>query len=197
MKKILMGLTSVLALSLPVQSMATVYQVKALENSTSGGTGVSVAGLTTGNSFSVSVDPLDLWNSGVLPRWSNANGQIAPDLIATGAADTNGDNPGVPAGTVIGGDGFGTYNQGGLTAPFGALVGEWGNNTGNFFLIGTNFTGLALDSALKLYYFDSNFSDNTGSILANVTAVPEPETYGMMLVGLGMMGFMARRRKNT
>ena len=25
--------------------------------------------------------------------------------------------------------------------------------------------------------------------------VPEPETYFMMLVGLGVMGFMARRRK--
>lgn len=29
----------------------------------------------------------------------------------------------------------------------------------------------------------------------SVTAVPEPETYGMMLVGLGLMGFIARRRK--
>jgi len=27
--------------------------------------------------------------------------------------------------------------------------------------------------------------------------VPEPETYGMLLAGLGVMGFMARRRKNT
>jgi len=29
-----------------------------------------------------------------------------------------------------------------------------------------------------------------------VTAVPEPETYAMMLAGLGLMGFAARRRKN-
>ncbi|MES2553545.1 MAG: FxDxF family PEP-CTERM protein, partial [Pseudomonadota bacterium] len=27
------------------------------------------------------------------------------------------------------------------------------------------------------------------------SAVPEPETYGMMLAGLGLMGFVARRRK--
>jgi hypothetical protein len=29
----------------------------------------------------------------------------------------------------------------------------------------------------------------------SVSAVPEPETYGMMLAGLGLMGFVARRRK--
>jgi hypothetical protein len=28
-----------------------------------------------------------------------------------------------------------------------------------------------------------------------VSAVPEPEIYAMMLAGLGLMGFVARRRK--
>jgi hypothetical protein len=31
--------------------------------------------------------------------------------------------------------------------------------------------------------------------LANVSAVPEPETYAMLLVGLGAIGAMARRKK--
>ena len=38
-------------------------------------------------------------------------------------------------------------------------------------------------------------SDNTLHIAA-VTAVPEPESYAMLLAGLGMIGFMARRRSN-
>jgi hypothetical protein len=29
-----------------------------------------------------------------------------------------------------------------------------------------------------------------------ISAVPEPETYGMMLMGLGMISFFALRRKN-
>ena len=29
----------------------------------------------------------------------------------------------------------------------------------------------------------------------NVVAVPEPETYSMVLAGLGFLGFMAKRRK--
>jgi hypothetical protein len=30
-----------------------------------------------------------------------------------------------------------------------------------------------------------------------IAAVPEPETYGMLLAGLGLVGFMARRRKTA
>jgi len=41
-------------------------------------------------------------------------------------------------------------------------------------------------------------SDSLGGSLDNVsvTAVPEPQTYALMLAGLGVMGFVARRRKN-
>lgn len=34
-----------------------------------------------------------------------------------------------------------------------------------------------------------------GAFQLNVVAVPEPETYAMMLAGLGLMGFVARRRR--
>lgn len=41
------------------------------------------------------------------------------------------------------------------------------------------------------------YSDGSWTALKNgvITAVPEPETYVMLLAGLGMMGYAARRRK--
>ena len=36
-----------------------------------------------------------------------------------------------------------------------------------------------------------------GSDVLLITAVPEPETYAMMLAGLGLVGFMAKRRKQV
>jgi len=192
MKKSLIGIASALVLSIPLQSMAELVTVDALANSTNSGTGTGAQVLTPftiGESFAVTVDPSQIWSAGVLPRWSNADG-LTGNLYATGA-----DISGQPSGTLIGQD-FGLLNLGGLKAPFGSLVGEWGNS-GTYFLIGTNYTGTAKGTSLELYYFDTYTPDNTGRIVANVTAVPEPKTYGMMLIGLGMIGFMARRRKKN
>lgn len=46
---------------------------------------------------------------------------------------------------------------------------------------------LVVDYAMLVHY---------GDISAVVTAVPEPETYAMLLAGLGLIGAVARRRKN-
>ena len=49
----------------------------------------------------------------------------------------------------------------------------------------------------NFYVFTFSNSDLPGFTPQAIAAVPEPETYAMMLAGLGLVGFMARRRKTT
>lgn len=51
----------------------------------------------------------------------------------------------------------------------------------------------ALSEAFIAYDSPQGFS-GTGSVTFT-TAVPEPDTYAMMLAGIGLLGFMARRRR--
>lgn len=166
---------------------ASSYVVDAFANSSSGtGVGLPTITLTAGETFSVSVAPTDLWSAGALPRWSNADG-LTKDLYATGSDDS-----GEPAGTLIGTN-FGTWTENGFTAPYGALVGLVG---GDYLLLGTSFNGVAPAAGiLDLFYWDSNNSDNTQYITANVSAVPEPGVWTLMLVGAGGLGALLRRRR--
>ncbi len=44
---------------------------------------------------------------------------------------------------------------------------------------------------------DADYDDFVVGVKFVAAAVPEPETYAMMLIGIGMVGFAARRRKNN
>jgi hypothetical protein len=79
-----------------------------------------------------------------------------------------------------------------LSLPTDTGGGSWrvsGNPFGNAAITGLQFT--ALTSALCQSACD-NQSDYA---LSSVNAVPEPETYALMIAGLGTLGFVSRRRK--
>ena len=47
------------------------------------------------------------------------------------------------------------------------------------------------------FTFDGQVQDQTYNIEMVTAPIPEPETYALMLAGLGLVGFMARRRKQA
>src|SRR6185369_894625 len=62
----------------------------------------------------------------------------------------------------------------------------------------TSFVGEdGIGPHLKVQFLiGADATDKTGSLLSqNIPAIPEPETYAMMLVGFSLLGFVARRRK--
>ena len=69
-------------------------------------------------------------------------------------------------------------------------------------LIGTDMTVLGKKYAFVLGYNDSAGSAKLGDwddfvVGVNITAIPEPETYALLLAGLGAVGFVARRRRTA
>ena len=78
-------------------------------------------------------------------------------------------------------------------------VAGWSDTT-SIGLIGTNMVVAGKTYAYVLGYNDSAGQATLGDwddFVIGVNAVPEPETYAMLLAGLGLMGFVARRRKQS
>ena len=83
------------------------------------------------------------------------------------------------------------------TSPFANLEAnsywtstEWGQNSAVAYRFDFNYGGV--DETGKNFSFPLAWAVRDGDV---TSPVPEPETYALMLAGLGMMGFMVRRRK--
>lgn len=74
---------------------------------------------------------------------------------------------------------------------------EEGNPISGLYLVKTDAIAYTISSN-GIGYFQAGEEGQTPTgefISGYVAAVPEPETYGMLLAGLGLMGFVAARRK--
>jgi hypothetical protein len=185
--------------------------------------GGALAAMAAPTSYHVTVNTTGLSGTGSLDMYLAASSAGALPLTATlsnfssdfGAVDTffSGDYSAGPGGSFVLVNGAG-YNDltrflslGGMVGfdiafsgtfldtagPEGALfsVGLWdadGNVVGDPFGI-ASFTFVATSPTVITTAFDAR--------LGNITAVPEPSALLMMMSGLGLVGFVARRRRGA
>ncbi len=150
-------------------------------------------------------------------------GSVTGSIVTDGAfgtlskADITGWNLHLNSGTAIFDlDATNSYLSGSGTVTASAQELTYDFSSGNYFgffingTIGsTSLTGWCLQSGtgqcsysgisgesvgVSSTYLTDPFRDMTGTQV--IASVPEPETYGMMLVGLGMLGFISRRKRN-
>lgn len=112
--------------------------------------------------------------------------------------------------------GWGAFNLGGGGSSGWFGTGTAVNSNGNSVAISGNggsvsFSGVGValnagNNTITFAYTPIGYLNGSGQSIgdeswkvagATVTAVPEPETYAMLLAGLGVMGTIARRRKQN
>ena len=82
------------------------------------------------------------------------------------------------------------------TAGGGVLYGTYlATRGGEFAADNLTLTGALINTGGNVQYVSGADTTFAGFTVVT-TPVPEPESYGMMLGGLGLLGFMVRRKKN-
>ncbi len=158
-------------------------------------------GLTTIGTFAAGT--YQITGSGIVSLAGTAGDGVF-DMLPTGIPNTpvtlSGYDYFNPTGSTIADGNPGVVGEGTL---FGALYGTFNVNptsSADYFLIGSSVLQ-TLNTTQTLYArvndMSGSFSNNSGFYEVTVAAVPEPHEWAMMLAGLGLVGFVARRRRDV
>lgn len=77
------------------------------------------------------------------------------------------------------------------TTSVGSVTGLVAPNGGSFI----GFTSSTFFNSVQVLSLDNSYEVADNVSVGNVSAVPEPESYAMLLAGLGLVGLMVKRRK--
>jgi hypothetical protein len=72
-----------------------------------------------------------------------------------------------------------------------------GPYTFRFEVTANSFYSTPMGSHVGAGYADASGAGKSYGITSVIAPIPEPEIYAMLLVGLGLVGFVARRRRQT
>jgi hypothetical protein len=179
-----------------VCAMAAVSPVSHATSVSPGGVG-TVGILTDLGTFNAGM--YTLTGSGIVDLVGNGSFRMRPDGLPETTVTAPGYGAFNPNGSFTA---DGSFGAAGLNAKVGALIGTLSAtpaSPADWFLIGFSTT-VTLTAAGHIYASvnDTFHNNNTGSFEVNVAAaVPEPETYAMLLAGLGLLGFAARRKRSS
>ena len=143
---------------------------------------------------------IDGYGSGVAGETTDTFGFLVNDPTVDGVSfgawlNMGGSYPGIPT----------LYDNNPGVNPLNATLVSYtdnGSNQGGLAQFSVDFTLLSGSNSFVFNYgLQSRLGEGWGLrnmvVTADlISAVPEPETYGMMLMGLGMISFVALRRKN-